>query len=249
MAKAREWIHEFFDAAYVRHLRAQWSNALTRKQAAFVVKALGLSRGSRVLDVPCGFGRHTRLLARRGMLVVGVDLSPAMLAEARRGGAAPRLTFVRGDMRRLGYESEFDAVVNLYTSFGYFSPRENLDVLRRMARALRPGGRILIDHRDPDRDARLGGTGRWWDRLPDGTLTLHAMRLDRRKGRWSGTWTFVSPGGRRSVRAVHHYVYTLVQWRRMFLAAGLRLTAAWSDYGRPYRRGQGPRLLVAGVRR
>jgi SAM-dependent methyltransferase len=246
VAKAHEWIHEFFDATYVRHLRAQWSDALTRKQVAFVVEALGLRRGSRVLDVPCGFGRHARLLARRGMQVVGVDLSPAMLAEARRGGAAPRLTFVRGDMRRLDYEGEFEAVVNLYTSFGYFSPRENLDVLRRMARALRPGGRILIDHRDRDRDARL--PGRWWDRLPDGTLSLQAVRLDRRTGRWSGAWTFVSPRGRRSVREIHHYVYTLAQWRRMFRAAGLRLTAAWSDYGQPYRRGLGPRLLVAGER-
>jgi len=246
VAKAGEWIHGFFDAAYVRHLRAQWSDAITREQVAFVVKVLGLHRGARILDVPCGFGRHARLLARRGMLVVGVDLSPAMLTEARRGGAEPRLKFLRGDMRRLGYDSEFDAVVNLYTSFGYFSPRENLDVLRRMARALRCGGRILIDHRDRDRDARL--PGRWWDRLPDGTLTLQGVRLNQRTGRWSGEWTFVSPHGRRSVRAIRHYVYTLTQWRRMFRAAGVHLTAAWSDYGRPYRRGKGPRLLIMGVR-
>lgn len=243
---AREWVHGFFDAAYVRHLRAQWSDALTRKQVAFVVNVLGLRRGARVLDVPCGFGRHARLLARRGMLVTGVDLSPAMITEARRGGAEPRLELRQGDMRRLGYESEFDAVVNLYTSFGYFSPRENLAVLRGMARALRPGGRILIDHRDRERDATL--PGRWWDRWPDGTLTLQAVQLDRRTGRWSGEWIFISPRGRRSVRPLQHYVYTLQQWRRMFRAAGLRLTAAWSDYGRPYRRGKGPRLLVAGVR-
>src|SRR5881628_594164 len=100
---ARDWIHRFFDAAYVEQLRAQWSGADTRKQVAFVVKALGLRRGARVLDVPCGFGRHARLLARQGMLVVGVDLSPAMIAEARRGGSQPGLSFVRADMRRLGY--------------------------------------------------------------------------------------------------------------------------------------------------
>jgi SAM-dependent methyltransferase len=101
------------------------------KQVAFVVKALGLQRGTRVLDVPCGFGRHARLLARRGMVVVGVDLSSAMIAEARRSGPQPGLSFVRADMRRLTYQGEFDAVLNLYTSFGYFSPHANLDVLRR----------------------------------------------------------------------------------------------------------------------
>jgi SAM-dependent methyltransferase len=243
---AREWIHGFFDVAYARHLRRQFSDALTRRQVAFAVKALGLSRGARVLDVPCGFGRHARLLARRGMRVVGVDLSSAMLAEARRGGPQARLSFVRADMRRLGYRGEFDAVMNLYTSFGYFSPRENLAVLRRMARALKPGGRILIDHRDRRYDARL--PGRWWERASDGTLVLQAMRLSGRTGRWSGEWTFVGPGGRRSVRPVRHYVYTLPQWRHMFRAAGLRLTRAWSGYGRPHRPGRGPRLIVAGVR-
>ena len=243
---ARDWFHGFFDATYVRQLRAQWSDALTRKQVAFAVKALGLRRGARVLDVPCGFGRHARLFARRGMLVVGVDLSPAMIAEARRGGPHPGLSFVRADMRQLAHHGEFDAVLNLFTSFGCFSARQNLDVLRRMARALKPGGRILIDHRDRDYDATL--PGRWWDRAPDGTLAVQEMKLDRRTGRWSGEWTFVSPGGRRSVRALRHYIYTLDQWKRMFRAAGLRVTGAWSGYGRPYRAGKGPRLIVVGAK-
>ena len=242
----RDWVHGFFDVAYVRMLRAQWSEALTRKQAAFAVKVLKLRRGARVLDVPCGFGRHARVLARRGMLVVGVDLSPAMLAEARRGGSHSGLVFVRGDMRRLAYQAEFDAVLNVYTSFGYFTPRENLDVLRRMARALKPGGRILIDHRDRDRDVNL--PGRWWGRAHDGTLAIHDMKFDRRTCRWSGEWTFISPGGQRSVRALRHYVYTLTQWKRMFHAAGLRLTGAWSNYGERYRAGKGPRLIIAGTR-
>ncbi|HXA71116.1 MAG TPA: hypothetical protein VNW24_11745, partial [Stellaceae bacterium] len=63
-------------------------------------------------------------------------------------------------------------------------------------------------------------------------------------GRWSGEWTFVSPSGRRSVRKIRHYVYTLDQWKRLFRAARLRLTGAWSDYGQPYRAGKGPRLIV-----
>lgn len=242
----RDWFPDFFDAAYVRHLRAQWSDAAARRQVAFVTKALRLRRGARVLDVPCGFARHARLPARRGMRVVAVDLSAAMIAEARRGGPKPGLVFTRADMRRITYQREFDAVLNLYTSFGYFSPRENLDVLRRMACALKPGGRILVDHRDRRHDAKL--PGRWWERAPDGTLVLQEMKLDRGASRWSGSWTFVSPGRRRSVRALHHYVYTLTEWERMFRAVGLRLTGAWSGYGRPYRAGKGPRLILVGAK-
>ena len=74
------------------------------------------------------------------------------------------------------------------------------------------------------------------------------MKFDRRAGRWSGEWTFVSPGGRRSVRPLRHYVYTLDQWRDMLRAVGLRLTGAWSGYAQPYRPGKGPRLLVAGTK-
>jgi len=150
------WFTTFFDRAYVAQLREEKSPAQTRHEIDFILRALRPPRGARILDVPCGYGRHAAGLARRGFRVVGVDLSRAMLAEARRRFVErPRLTFVRGDMRRIAFRAEFDAVVNLYTSFGYFTPAQNRAVLRRLARALRPGGRLLIDHRDPVYDATL----------------------------------------------------------------------------------------------
>jgi SAM-dependent methyltransferase len=257
---ARDWFRTFFDAEYVRFLRAQKSAGATRAEVAFVRKALALRPGARVLDVPCGFGRHARQLAREGFPraaarrarsvsgfdVVGVDLSPAMIAEARRGGTAPRLHFVRGDMRRLAFDGTFDAVVNLFTSFGYFTHRENRDVLRRMARALRPGGKILIDHRDPAFDAKWRKRRDWYRGA--GLFVLDEARFDPVRGLSEATWLFVRPGERRvGRRAFRVYEYTLAQWREMFRASGLRLTAAYSGYGKPYRRGTG-RLIVVGTR-
>jgi SAM-dependent methyltransferase len=149
-------VERFFDTDYVATLRDQKPLRQTRAEVDFLVRSLGLREGGRILDIPCGYGRHASELARRGFPVVGVDLSRAMIAEARRRWTeGPRLRFLRQDMRRIVFRNEFDAVVNLYTSFGYFAPRENEAVLRRMAGALRPGGRILIDHRDPGYDARL----------------------------------------------------------------------------------------------
>ena len=136
-----EWFTSFFDAAYVAQLREEKPPAQTRREVDFLLRALRPAPGARILDVPCGYGRHAAALAGRGFQVVGVDLSRAMIAEARRRFAGrPRLTFVRGDMRRITFDREFDAVVNLYTSFGYFTPAQNQAVLRRLARALRPGG-------------------------------------------------------------------------------------------------------------
>ena len=136
-----EWFRHFFDAAYVAQLREEKSPADTRAEVDFLLRRLRLPRGARVLDVPCGYGRHAAALARRGFVVVGVDLSPAMIAEGRRRFTGiSRLRLRRGDMRRLAFHREFDAVVNLYTSFGYFTPAQNQAVLGRMARALKPGG-------------------------------------------------------------------------------------------------------------
>jgi SAM-dependent methyltransferase len=97
-----------------------------------------------VLDVCCGPGRHARLLATRGYQVTGVDASPAALERARvRDGGA---RYVLGDMRELhAYAGAFDAVLCLWQSFGYFDAATNRDVLRQMAAALRPGGRLALD--------------------------------------------------------------------------------------------------------
>jgi SAM-dependent methyltransferase len=97
----------------------------------------------RVLDVPCGQGRISGRLAVRGCQVVGVDTNARFLELARE--QYPAVAFERGDMRSLSYEAQFDAVVNWFTSFGYFDAGTNDAVLRGFARALRPGGRLLLE--------------------------------------------------------------------------------------------------------
>ena len=245
----RQWFERFFDADYVALLRDTSPASATRRQVDFVVRSLRLSPGARILDVPCGYGRHAAELARRGFRVVGVDLSRAMVAEARRRWTeGPRLRFLRGDMRRLKARGEFDAVVNLYTSFGYFSPRENLAALGRLARALRPGGLLLIDHRDPGHDARL--PQRLWYPAGPHRYVLEERRFDRRTNVTRSTWLIVPAGGRRVMRKTTRFQeFTLPQWRRMFRMAGLRFLRAYSGYdGRPYRPISKRRLIVVGAR-
>jgi len=107
-----EWFTRFFDTAYVAQLREEKSAADTRAEVDFLVRRLRLPRGARILDVPCGYGRHAAGLARRGYVVTGVDLSRAMIAEGRRRfPEGPRLRLRRADMRRMDFHAEFDAVV------------------------------------------------------------------------------------------------------------------------------------------
>jgi SAM-dependent methyltransferase len=124
----------------------------TAEDAARVVELLGLGPGARVLDAGCGFGRFAAALAAHGCDAVGVDISPAAVAEAERRCPGP--TYVVADLRRpppaaLG---SFDALLSMYSSFGYgASVAEDEQMLRAFHAALRPGGRLAMQLSDLER--------------------------------------------------------------------------------------------------
>jgi len=144
----RHWFEPLADHLGAAYLRYAFTKG-TDQEVAFLVEALGLRPGMRVLDVGCGPGRHAHALARRGLAVVGVDVSERFVALAA-GAAPPGATFVRADARALAYDGEFDAAISLCQgAFGLLggpSPGggsgdgEDGAVLAGMARAVRPGG-------------------------------------------------------------------------------------------------------------
>lgn len=111
-----------------------------------MINWLKLREGADVLDLCCGMGRHSLALADAGLQVTGVDLSDVLLKEAQELDTEQRVRWVHADMRKPPLEGGFDAVVNLFTSFGYFPQDvEQLKVLRAIHHLLRPGGRFIID--------------------------------------------------------------------------------------------------------
>jgi SAM-dependent methyltransferase len=100
-----------------------------------------------ILDLACGTGRHAVVLSRGGGPVTGVDLSAHLLSRARARRDDPAPGFVRADMRRLPFaRGSFGAVVNFFTSFGYFDdPADDVRVLGEIGRVLAPGGAFLSD--------------------------------------------------------------------------------------------------------
>jgi SAM-dependent methyltransferase len=173
-----------------------------------------------------------------------------MIAEGRRRFTeGPRLRLRRADMRRIAFREEFDAVVNLYTSFGYFTPAENQAVLRRMARALKPGGRLVVDHRDPVYDATV--PRRLWYRAGTRRFILEDRRFDRRTSTVDTTQLVLTTGRRWVMqRRFRLQEFSLSRWRRMLRRAGLRLLGAYAGYdGRRYRPGTTGRLIIVAERR
>jgi SAM-dependent methyltransferase len=150
---ARFDVAETFDDDYLYFYGPVFTPERNERDADLIVRSLGLEPGAAVLDAPCGHGRIANRLAARGFAVTGLDITPAFLARAGADAAAAGVSaeYVQGDIRSLPWTGRFDAVVNWFTSFGYFDDDANRAVLRGFRGALRPGGRLLVEQLNRDR--------------------------------------------------------------------------------------------------
>ena len=149
------------------------------REAQFILKALHLRRGDALLDAPCGAGRVSFHLARAGCVFTGMDLRDTFIRRARRRFRSAGLhgTFRVLDLRRLDIEGQFDGIFSWAGSFGYFSEAENAQLVAAYVRALRPGGRLLIEQ--PNREHLL----RHFRRLMQTDTVVYRSQWDARNQR------------------------------------------------------------------
>jgi SAM-dependent methyltransferase len=197
MKARREWHRSLFRNSFYNPASPA-ALAKAPSEAAFVLKQLKLKKGAALLDLCCGPGRHAVEFAKKGLAVTGVDFSSEYLGEAaaRAKKRSVRLRLLRGDMRRLKFSGEFDAAVNLFTSFGYFlNFSDDIGTLRGVTRALKPGGLFLMDIINGGY-IRKHFRGRHWEDLgayfllEDTLLTADGMHT---------TWTRLPSNGGRAV--------------------------------------------------
>lgn len=132
---SREWF-EFFHVGI--------DERRTKQETKFISSCAPLPDFGKVLDVCCGMGRHARALSKLGYSVIGIDRDADMIAQARELGGGPN--YIVADVRDYVPEpGAFDVAMVMSQSFGYFDAGENRDVLARLARGLRQGGRIFLD--------------------------------------------------------------------------------------------------------
>jgi SAM-dependent methyltransferase len=114
-----------------------------------IQKKANLSKGSYVLDMACGAGRHSIAFAQKGFEVMAVDLSERLISEAKKNAiqAEVKIDFMQTDIRDLKLETYFDLVANLFTSFGYFeTDEENFIVIEKAYHLLKQGGKFVLDY-------------------------------------------------------------------------------------------------------
>ncbi|HWO15495.1 MAG TPA: class I SAM-dependent methyltransferase [Solirubrobacterales bacterium] len=141
-----------YGPAFMRVAAALGEYDSTQEDAAAAIELLGLAPGARVLDAGCGFGRFTAAMAEQGCETIGVDISPAAIAEAERRCPGP--TYLVADLTEPLPEGvgPFDALLSMYSSYGYGATvEEDEAMLRAFRRALKPGGRLLMQLSDLER--------------------------------------------------------------------------------------------------
>ena len=174
----------------------------TEADVETIVSLLERESGAEILDCPCGHGRISNALAARGFRVTGIDASELSLERARADAQAQGLDaeYVQGDMRKLPWRDRFDALVNWFTSFGYFSDEQNQAVLREFHDALRPGGRLILETQNITRILLQPRPQHWLER--DGDLMLDEWKLDVENARFVTERTVVRGGRTRRTQFV-----------------------------------------------
>jgi len=247
------WYEEFFGEDYMRFHLVGGQREADRAPAEcdFIVNALGLKQGDRVLDLCCGQGRHAIELAKRGLAVTGADLSEYLLGLARQAATqwAATVRFHCGDMRELPWDDEFDAVIIMFTAFGYFDSEEDNDkVLREVRKVLRPGGRLLLDL--PNRDVFLNliadGQRTWYKHEGHLILDEHTRDSDRRRLRLRRI--IVAPDGTRRQTGHDLREYTYPEIVDLLARAGLQSQRTFADLNMTEFSADSRRMLVVARR-
>ena len=233
-SSGQDWFESLHDSLWLR------PDEGGEAEAEALRRLLRVRKGQRVLDAPCGAGRVALPLARGGVQVVGIDLRRAFVDRARRrlGKEGVQADLRCMDLRSIDFENEFHAVCNWFNSFGYFSDAENADVARRFARALRPGGRLLVDQLNRERILR--------DFRP--VEVKYGVRI---RSRWDARRERLI--GQRAIAGIaeeesrsSQRLYTPAQMGGLLAAAGLAVESVFGSLDRePHHRGSDRMIVVA----
>lgn len=175
-------IHESYYTKRFQAFAEFYKDSGSQEQVEFIEKAVPLKPHYKILDLACGYGRHSILLAKKGYSVTGYDLSSDYIDQARQEAmkADVNATFERMDMRSLDVFERFDVVLSFSTSLAFYEDKVNRDIFHRIHRTLRPDGTFLFDQANLFWVISLdkhSGT----QKLPDGRIHRYKYSFDAKR--------------------------------------------------------------------
>ena len=244
---ASQWYEDFFHGIANELWTKCVSPEQTRGEADFLADALGVTRGSRVLDLPCGNGRHCLELAARGFQMTGMDLSDEFLRDARAGARAAgrdEIEWVHGDMRRVDWQARFDGAFCFGNSFGYMEYADMELYLAGLARALKPRARFVLQTGCAAESILPDYKEREWMRVADILFAIE-NRYRPETSCLESLLTFVQDG-KTETREARHHVYSVAELGRMLGRAGFKTLHLFGSLDRqPFKLGDQLLYLIA----
>lgn len=240
-----EWFEEFFANDYLRFDQ----HPETPEEVDFIEEALALPKEARILDLCCGYGRHAIELAERGYEVTGYDLSSVLLGRAWTDAVARKVSvrWIRGDVRDLEFEGTHDAVISMFTSIGYFEDEmANFSVLKRIAAALVPGGRLLIETVNRDFVIHHFQPQEWF-KIDDNLWVLERRAFDLIESRSHVEVTVIGQGEKKEFRHSVR-VYSFTELQLMLASLGLATDGVWGGFEGEDYTWDSPRMIVTATK-
>ena len=224
------------------------------RTVAWLIAALELQPGSRLLDLGCGPGLYCQRFARRGITVTGMDISAGSLAHARSVSEAGGLgiDYIQADYVTLDRAAEFAAIILIYYDFGVLADACRDELLRRVRRALRPGGRFAFDVKTPHHPPPAAGASQWEVRAsgfwrPGPYLELHRTFWYSEEATELRQAVIVEPGGQATVYRIWDQAYTPETIASVLAAQGLQIVGQLADLdGTPFEAESRTLGIVAG---
>lgn len=228
MKRAR-WFEDFFHGVALDLWRKAVPPERTRQEVDFFLDVLKPPPGGKMLDVPCGHGRHALELALRGYRLTGVDISDESIGIARSEAEQMGLEvdFCRADMREIAWEAEFDAAYCVGNSFGYLEHEGTLEFLSHLSRALKLGARFLLETGMAAETVLAHPETRTWFQIADIWLMIE-HKYSASESTIDTDYIFVRKG-QVEVRRSFNVVYTVGEIRRMLAGVGLQTEAVYGD--------------------
>jgi SAM-dependent methyltransferase len=218
----------------------------TKSEADFIKKELGVLPSAKILDVPCGGGRHSLALAAAGYQMTGVDISADFLKAARATAAERKLSvsWEQRDMRDLPWRNTFDGAFCFGNSFGYYDDIGNAEFLRAVAGALKTGAKFLLDTGALMEGLLFSFQERNWFQIGEMKFLRNA-RYDPPTSRVETEYTIIS-GGQTETKSALHRIFTYRELFELVAKAGFTNLQGYGGLNRePFVLGSKRLLLVA----
>ena len=241
------WYKRSFGKDYLR-IYSHRDQQEAKTHVDFATKVLNIKADQHVLDLGCGYGRHSLELAKKNIHVTGIDLSEHLLKIARENALKQKLDihFLNNDMRDIPFTNKFDAVLSLFTSFGYFdSDEENGKVIKSAARSLKQHGLFFLDY--------LNIAYTLSTLVPRDSKEKDGFRLVQERSFNKQTFRIEKKISIRTEDETREYnesvrAYGIAEIGSFFGDAGLICTAVYGDYDGSAFSQNSPRLIMVGLK-